>query len=237
MTCPGRPTGFTQRSVSSRWLRRQAAVDAACLRNGSTVAARRSGVDATATSRATAPRSATAAPAALNVEPVVTTSSTTKTLRPRRPGRATNFGPSRRCARDRPVWDTDESRSSNRRHGTPSCLATALASNSPWSNPRSRRRFELVGAHVTTSISCCAPSSSRRLTMSPPRCRLTARRLRYFKPSTTLRARPVNGKTAITPCGWSRGGAASSAKRQVVQMVAPGLSQPAQRVSKIMYSI
>ncbi|MFT6761449.1 MAG: hypothetical protein ACJAXA_000091 [Candidatus Aldehydirespiratoraceae bacterium] len=159
----------------------------------------RSGVEATATSRATAPRSATAVPAAANVEPVVTTSSTTSTRWPLKPGRATNLGPSRRWARERPVCDTDASRSSNRRHGTPNCLATALASNSPWSNPRSRRRLELVGAQVTTSTSWSARSSIRRLTISPPKCRLTARRLRYFRPSTTLRARPVNGKTAMTP--------------------------------------
>ena len=69
-----------------------AAVAAALRRNGSTVAPRRSGVAATATSRATAPRSWSAAAAAPSVEPVVTTSSTTSTRTPSSPGRATKVG-------------------------------------------------------------------------------------------------------------------------------------------------
>ena len=38
----------------------------------------------------------------------------------------------------------------------------------------------------------------------------------------------------MTPCCWLRGTRATSAKRQVVQIGWPGLSHPAQRVSKIM---
>lgn len=181
--------------------RNQATDDMARRRNGNTVVVRESGVDATAAKRVTAPRSSSAPAADISVEPVVTTSSTTRTHRPSRPGRATNSGASsRRSARLRPVWVDDDSRSRSRRDGTPSWRATARANNSPWSKPRSRRRRPLVGAQVTRSIPWWARCATSRLTIRPARCRPTDRRFRYLRPSTMLRARPVKGTAAITPC-------------------------------------
>ena len=130
------------------------------------------GVVATAarcTDRAPARRSA--ASAERSVEPVVTTSSTTSTRRPAAPGAALNTGPCSRWTRSRPVCGAPRSsRSSRRRHGSPSWAATRRATTSAWSNPRRYRRRVDVGAHVTTSRSAGrTPAAIRRLTSSPAR--------------------------------------------------------------------
>ena len=88
-----------------------------------------------------------------NVAPVVTTSSTSSTRRRRH----VRVGPEQRARAGGPpgrgpsAARRPPSRSSSRRHGTPSWRATCRATSSAWSKPRSRRRRRLVGAHVTTS--------------------------------------------------------------------------------------
>ena len=71
----------------------------------------------------TADATSNALAAALIVAPVVTTSSTTHTLRPLAKGAATKRGAASRCARVRPVWPAPSSRRNKRDHGTPAWAA------------------------------------------------------------------------------------------------------------------
>ena len=116
--------------------------------------------------------------------------------RNRRTGQPAGRGRARSAGR-RP-----SSRSSSRRHGSPSWRATWRATSSAWSNPRWCRRRALVGAHVTTSTAV-DPAATRRLTSRPARWAATGRRLRYLKPRSTSRTRPVNGAATTTPGGPS----------------------------------
>ena len=167
--------------------------------------------------------------------PVVTTSSTTTTLQPDKPGLAANSGPPRRSVRLLSLCAVDNrGLARSRRVGTPSCRPTVYAISCAGSNPRCLRRRGPVGVHVTTSRSRCTSASTSRLAKSPPRWRATRRRLRFRSESTTSRARPVNGTAAMTPCACPCGDGPTKANRQVLQIARPGASHPAQRFSKSM---
>src|ERR671919_419614 len=151
---------------------------------GSSVASR--GVRAAVSAPTQDARADRSAPdAAVSVDPVVTTSSTTITPNGAAPC-GMKHGPRRRSARDRPVCGVPGERSSNRRHGLSQRRASAVARSSAWSKPRCRRRRRLVGAQVTTtsaggSTSAAIPSASQAS---------AARSLRYFTLVTSVRAAP-----------------------------------------------
>ncbi len=112
-----------------------------------------------AVSASTRPAPWSALAAARSVAPVVATSSTTSTRRgagsipTARAGTDSGAkrGPSRRSRAVRPVCGAPSTRRSSGRHGTRSSRPTRRARTAAWSNPRSRRRAGVVGAHVTTS--------------------------------------------------------------------------------------
>ncbi len=204
------------------------------------------GVAAAATNRTCAtPAALSARPAAWSVPPVVMTSSTTSTRTSGRTGRARNAGPSaaNRWARLRPVCGAPWERYSIRLHGTPSCRATSRASSSAWSNPRSRRCDELVGAHVTTSKERVPrPPRCRRLTMSVAKCFATGRLLRNFSDRIALRATPSNESAATIPpgtpgpagpAGWATDVLDASENRHGRHRTGPCWPQHAHRWEKI----
>lgn len=182
------------------------------------------------------------------VEPLVSTSSTTRTEPPcsiswwARDGTTLKDGKARRrSARERPVCGCSlpGQRSNIGRAGRPSRAATARASSSAWSNPRWERRALVVGGHVTTlgaMHSDLSWSVIRTLSARASASQLSAtRRSRYFKRATTSRSAPSYTKGAAiqsTPDGGSRKRGACALLAHCPHSPSAGAPHPAHAAGK-----
>ena len=152
---------------------------------------------ATSATMVSAPAECRAAAADLRVDPVVYTSSTSKTcpVIARRFRRAANLGPDSRPMRLRDVCGRLSSRESDGTAFMRRRRASALASISAGSNPRERRRFGVHGTHVTmlgsaVSGAIAYSASAMRVTSDVMR--------RYFSFLTRSAAAPSCGQHART---------------------------------------